>query len=420
MEKTKMKRMIGHSLIGVALALMLAGPAAAADKVSDGVVKIGVLTDLSGIYSDLAGEGSVVAANMAVKDFGGTVLGKPIQVIKGDTQNSKADIAANIARKWYDDDHVDAIVGLVATNVALAGMEVGKQRHKITLVVGAASLPITDQKCEPWNVHWIYDTYSLAVGTGRALVEKGYKNWFFITANYQFGKSLQHDTTEVIDAGGGKVVGSVLAPFPTRDFSSFLLKAQSSGAQVIGLANAGSDTINAVKQAAEFGIMGSKQIVAPLLLFISDVHSLGLKTAQGMYLTTGFYWDRNKESREWSKRFFDTFSKHRMPTMVQAGVYSATLNYLRAVKAAGTDDSDAVMKQLKSMKISDPVIQKGHIRADGRLIHNMYLVQVKKPSESKYPWDYYKIVSTIPGDQAFLPANKSVCPLIKQPYHYGK
>ncbi|HEX5464186.1 MAG TPA: ABC transporter substrate-binding protein [Burkholderiales bacterium] len=414
-----MKHVIGYSLLGAALALALAGPATAAEaKVSDGVVKIGVLTDLSGIYSDLAGEGSVLAANMAVKDFGGTVLGKPIQVIKGDTQNSKADIAANIARKWYDDDKVDMIVDLVATNVALAGMEVGKQKHKITLVVGAASLPITNQKCEPWSVHWIYDTYSLATGTGRALVDKGYKNWFFITANYQFGKSLQHDTTEVIDAAGGKVVGSVLAPFPSQDFSSFLLKAQASNAQVIGLANAGSDTINAVKQAAEFGIMGSKQIVAPLLLFISDVHSIGLKTAQGMYLTTGFYWDMDKQTRAWSKRFFDV--RKRMPTMVQAGVYSATLNYLRAVKAAGTDDSDPVMKQLKSMTISDPIIHKGHIRADGTLIHDMYLVQVKKPSESKYPWDYYKVVATIPGKKAFLPADKSVCPLMKQPYNYGK
>lgn len=402
-------------LAGTALALAAAGPARAADaKISDGVVKIGVLTDLSGIYSDLAGEGSVLAARMAVQDFGKTVLGKPIEVIEGDTQNSKADIAAAIARKWYDDEKVDAIVDLVATNVALAGMEVGKQKHKITLVVGAASLPITNEKCEPWNVHWIYDTYSLATGTGRALVDKGDKSWFFITADYQFGKSLQHDTTQVIDAGGGKVVGSVLAPFPSQDFSSFLLKAQASGAQVIGLANAGSDTINAVKQAAEFGIMGGKQIVAPLLLFISDVHSLGLKTAQGMVLTTGYYWDKDKETRDWAKRFFDANPRHRMPTMVQAGVYSATLNYLRAVKAAGTDQSDAVMKQLKSMTVSDPVIHQGHIRADGRLIHDMYLVQVKQPAQSQYPWDYYKIIATIPGDEAFLPAAKSVCPLLKQ------
>lgn len=404
-----------YLMAGAALALAAAGPAAAQEKVSDGVVKIGVLTDLSGIYSDLAGEGSVLAANMAVQDFGKTVLGKPIEVIKGDTQNSKADIAAGIARRWYDSEHVDAIVDLVATNVALAGMEVGRQKHKITLVVGAASLPITNEKCEPWNVHWIYDTYSLATGTGRALVNRGDKSWFFITADYQFGKSLQHDTTEVIDAAGGKVVGSVLAPFPSQDFSSYLLKAQASKAQVIGLANAGADTINAVKQAAEFGIMGGKQIVAPLLLFISDVNSMGLKTAQGMYLTTGFYWDSDDRTRAWAKRFFEANPRHRMPTMVQAGVYSATLNYLRAIKAAGTDASDAVMKQLKSMKIDDPVIHKGHIRADGRLIHDMYLVQVKKPSESKYPWDYYRIVSTIPGDQAFLPKSQSVCPLFKQP-----
>jgi len=405
--------------VAAAFALGAGAPAAAQEKISDGVVKIGVLTDLSGIYSDLAGEGSVLAANMAVKDFGGTVLGKPIEVVKGDTQNSKADIAAGIARRWYDSEHVDAIVDLVATNVALAGMEVGRQKHKITLVVGAASLPITDEKCEPWNVHWIYDTYSLATGTGRALVDRGDKSWFFITADYQFGKSLQQDTTEVIDAAGGKVVGSVLAPFPSQDFSSYLLKAQASNAQVIGLANAGSDTVNAVKQAAEFGIMGGKQIVAPLLLFISDVNSMGLKTAQGMYLTTGFYWDRDNETRAWAKRFFEADPRHRMPTMVQAGVYSATLNYLRAIKAAGTDASDPVMKQLKSMKIDDPVIHQGHIRADGRLIHDMYLVQVKKPSESEYPWDYYRIVSTIPGDKAFLPAADSVCPLLKHPYNYG-
>jgi len=398
---------------GAALALAAGGPAAAQEKVSDGAVKIGVLTDLSGIYSDLAGEGSVLAANMAVHDFGRTVLGKPIEVVKGDTQNSKADVAAAIARRWYDNEHVDAIVDLVATNVALAGMEVGRQKHKITLVVGAASLPITNEKCEPWNVHWIYDTYSLATGTGRALVARGDKSWFFITADYQFGKSLQHDTTAVIDGAGGKVVGSVLAPFPSQDFSSYLLKAQASKAQVIGLANAGSDTINAVKQAAEFGIMGSKQVVAPLLLFISDVHSMGLKTAEGMYLTTGFYWDKDDETRAFAKRFFEADPRHRMPTMVQAGVYSATLNYLRAIKAAGTDAADAVMRQLKSMNIDDPVIHKGRIRADGRLIHDMYLVQVKKPSESRYPWDYYRIVATIPGDKAFLPAADSVCPLLK-------
>ncbi len=408
-----------YLMAGAALALAAGGPAAAQEKVSDGVVKIGVLTDLSGIYSDLAGEGSVLAANMAVQDFGQTVLGKPIEVIKGDTQNSKADIAAGIARRWYDSEHVDAIVDLVATNVALAGMEVGRQKHKITLVVGAASLPITNEKCEPWNVHWIYDTYSLATGTGRALVDRGDKSWFFITADYQFGKSLQHDTTEVIDAAGGKVVGSVLAPFPSQDFSSYLLKAQASKAQVIGLANAGADTINSVKQAAEFGIMGGKQIVAPLLLFISDVHSMGLKTAHGMYLTTGFYWDKDDQTRAWAKRFFEADPRHRMPTMVQAGVYSATLNYLRAIKAAGTDAPDAVMRELKSMKIDDPVIHQGRIRADGRLIHDMYLVQVKTPAESKYPWDYYRIVSTIPGDKAFLPQSGSVCPLFNQPYNYG-
>ncbi len=394
-------------------AALLASTTIAQAQVSDDVVRIGVLTDLSNIYSDLAGQGSVLAAKMAVEDFSkdGMVLGKKIEVISADHQN-KADIAANKAREWYDKDKVDVIVDLVATNTALAAMEVGEQKNKITLVSGAGSLPITNEKCTATNVHWMYDTHALSVGTAKALVKQGKKNWFFLAADYAFGAALERDATEVIKKNGGTVVGSVKHPFPNSDFSSFLLKAQASKADVIALANAGNDTINSVKQASEFGIMGSKQVVAPLLMFISDIHSLGLKTAQGMYLTEGFYWDQDEKARQWSRRFFERHKK--MPTMAQAGTYSSVLNYLRAVAAAKTDETAPVMKQLKTMTISDPVIGKGKIREDGRLVHDMLLLQVKTPKESTTPWDYYKVMATIPGDEAFLPLSESKCKLVKK------
>ena len=406
-----MKRKLLSAVVCAALIAGVSGIAGAATKVSDGVVRIGVLTDMSGTYSDLAGPGSLIAVQMAVADF--IAKEKPdfkIDVISADHQN-KGDIAAIKAREWIDTEKVDVIADLVTTSTALAVMKVAKEKDRITLVSGAASTPITNEQCTDINVHWTYDTYALAAGTGRAVVKQGGKTWFFLTADYAFGKALEKDTLEVVLEEGGQRLGGVLHPFPAQDFSSFLLQAQSSGAQVIGLANAGNDTINAIKQAAEFGIT-PKQSLAGLLMFITDVHSLGLKTTQNMYLTTGFYWDRNDETRAWSKRFFE--KKNRMPTMVQAGDYSAIYHYLKAVKAAGTDDTKAVMAKMKATPVNDFFAKNGKIRDDGRMVHDMYLAQVKTPGESKYAWDYYNIRQVIPGDQAFLPLSKSKCPLVKK------
>jgi len=385
--------------------------ALAVDKISDGVVKIGVLTDLSGLYSDLSGSGSVLAAQMAIDDF--KAQAKPnfkIEMISADHQN-KGDIAANISREWFDTKNVDVIVDLVTTSTALAVMKVAKEKNKITLVSGAASTRITNEDCTDTNVHWAYDTYALATGTGRAVVKQGGNTWFFITADYAFGQSLEADTAKVVIASGGKVLGSVRHPFPGTDFSSFLLKAQASGAKVIGLANAGTDTTNSIKQAVEFGIT-PKQTLAGLLLFITDIHSLGLKTAQNMYLTTGFYWNYNDETRAWSKRFFEKHGS--MPTMVHAGVYSSVMHYLNAVKAAGTDDTSTVMKKMKETPVNDFFAHNGRIREDGRMVHDMYLVQVKTPAESTKPWDYYNVRQVIPGDQAYQPLSESRCPLVKK------
>jgi branched-chain amino acid transport system substrate-binding protein len=406
-----MKRKLISTLLIAALAGT--GPAALAQSkgISDGVVKIGVLTDMSGTYSDLAGAGALLATEMAVKDFMAQEKASfKIEVISADHQN-KGDIAANKAREWIDTEKVDVIVDLVTTSTALAVMKIGKEKNRITLVSGAASTPITNEQCTDVNVHWTYDTYSLPVGTAKAVVKQGGKTWFFITADYAFGHSLEKNTAEVVTASGGKVLGSVRAPFPAQDFSSFLLQAQASGAQVIGLANAGNDTINAIKQAREFGVT-PKQSLAGLLMFITDVHSLGLDLTQGMYLTTGFYWDLNDETRAWSKRFFD--QKKRMPTMVQAGDYSAVMHYLKAVKASGTDDTATVMAKMRATPVNDFFAKNGKIRVDGRMVHDMYLAQVKKPSESKYPWDYYNIRQTIPGDQAFISLTDSKCPLVKK------
>jgi branched-chain amino acid transport system substrate-binding protein len=406
-----MKRKLLSALICAALMLQVGATAGAATKASDGVVKIGVLTDMSGTYSDLAGPGSLIAVQMAVADF--IAKEKPdfkIEVISADHQN-KGDIAAIKAREWIDTEKVDVIVDLVTTSTALAVMKVAKEKNRITLVSGAASTPITNEQCTDINVHWTYDTYALAAGTGKAVVKQGGKTWFFLTADYAFGKSLEKNTADVVLEDGGKVLGHVLHPFPAQDFSSFLLQAQASGAQVIGLANAGNDTINAIKQAAEFGIT-PKQSLAGLLMFITDVHSLGLKATQGMYLTTGFYWDRNDETRAWSKRFFE--KKGRQPTMVQAGDYSAVTHYLEAIKAVGTDDTQAVMAKMKATPINDFFAKNGTIRVDGRMVHDMYLAQVKSPAESKAPWDYYHIRQVIPADQAFMPLSKSTCPLVKK------
>ncbi len=389
-----------------ALALAVSLPAsAAAPKISDGMVKIGVLTDMTGAYSDLAGAGSVAAAQMAVEDFG-KLPGAKIEVISADHQN-KPDIASTTARRWFDEEKVDTIVDLVTSSTALAVMPIAAAKKRITLLSGPGSDPITGDKCTAYNVHYTYNTYSMAQGTGKAVVENGGKSWFFITADYVFGHTLEEDTAKVVQAAGGEVKGNVMAPFPTTDFSSYLLQAQGSGAQIIGLANAGADTVNAIKQAHEFGIT-PKQKLAGLLVFLSDIHSLGLETAQGLYLTTAFYWDRDDASRKWSKRFFEKHKK--MPTMVQAGVYSAVTHYLKAVKATGTDDADAVMKQMKATKVDDFFAHGTTIGPDGLHRHPMYLAQVKSPEESKGPWDYYKIVREIPADQAFPSVEAQKCP----------
>jgi branched-chain amino acid transport system substrate-binding protein len=414
-----MKRKLIAVLVGVALGVAPMTPAfsqqkgASGYKLSDGVVKIGVLTDLSGLYSDLSGAGAVLAVKMAIDDFKAMEKGKafPIELVSADHQN-KGDVASNKAREWFERDQVDMITDLVTTSTALAVMPLAKEKNRITIVNGAASTPITGSKqCTDTNVHYTYDTYALANGTGKAVVKQGGDTWFFLTADYAFGHALEKDTTATVLANGGKVLGSVRHPFPATDLSSFLLKAQSSGAKVIGLANAGTDTTNSIKQAAEFGIT-PKQSLAGLLMFITDVHSLGLKATQGMYLTEGFYWDFNDETRAWSKRFFELHK--RMPTMVQAGDYSSTMHYLKAVKAAGTDEAGAVMKKMKEMPINDFFAKNGRIRADGRHVHDFYLLQVKKPEESKYPWDYYHVRQVIPANDAVMPVAQSECPLLKK------
>lgn len=397
-------------LMGATALAMMAGTANA--QYTDNKIKIGILTDLSGTYSDLAGQGSIVAAQMAIEDFGGKVNGMPIEIVSADHQN-KADIASSIARKWYDAEQVDAIAELVTTAAAIAVREVSKERGKIDMVSGAASTPLTNDKCSPTGFHWTYDTYALANGTGNAVVKQGGKSWFFLTADYAFGHNLQAQTERVVKANGGEVKGSVRHPFPNADFSSFLLQAQASGAKVIGLANAGADTINAIKQAKEFGIIAGGQQLAGLLVFITDVHSLGLETAQGMLLTTGYYWDMDDETRKFSGRFGQRM-KGKMPSMVHAGVYSSVTHYLKALAAAKTDDGKTVADQMRAIPIKDFFAKNGKIRADGRMVHDMYLAEVKKPAEAKGPWDYYKILRTIPGDEAYQPLSESTCPLVKK------
>jgi len=347
---------------------------------------------------------------MAIAEVGGKVLGAPIQVVSADHQN-KPDVGASKAREWFDGD-VDIIVGTVNSGVAIAVSKVANEKHRLFIDSGAGSTRLTNEDCNPYTIHYEYDTYATGTTTAKAVVAHGGKTWFFLTADYAFGKSLQSDTTNFVQAAGGKVLGSVLHPLNASDFSSFLLQAQASGAQVIGLANAGGDTINSVKAASEFGIT-KKQTLAALLIIITDVHSLGLNAAQGLYAAEGFYWDQNDDTRKWSKAFAAKMGG-KMPTMVQAGVYSSTLQYLKAIQAAGTDDPDAVMKKLKEMTLNDATVKGGKIRADGRMVHEFYLYQVKSPGESKGEWDLYKLVSTIPGDQAFQPLSLSRCPMIKK------
>jgi branched-chain amino acid transport system substrate-binding protein len=393
--------------LGAVGALLLGGAAARAQD----SFKIAVLNDQSGLYADLAGLGSVEAAKMAVEDFGGSVLGRKIEVVTADHQN-KPDIASSIANHWFDVDKVEAIFDVPNSGVALAVQEVARAKNRVFVVSGAASSDLTGKHCSPVGIHWTYDTYALAHGTGSALVKQGGDSWFFLTADYAFGHALERDTTAAITAAGGKVVGSVKVPFPNQDFSSYLLQAQSSGAKVVGLANAGGDTINSIKQAAEFGI-NKTQTLAGLLVFLSDIHSIGLETAQGLVLTTAFYWDYNDETRAWSKKFAAR-NKGAMPTDVQAGVYSAVLHYLQAVKAAGADDAVTVVAKMKAAPVNDFFAKDGKIREDGRMVHDVYLAQVKKPAESKYPYDYLKILKVIPASEAFRPLSQSECPLVKK------
>ncbi|MBI4797414.1 MAG: ABC transporter substrate-binding protein [Desulfarculus sp.] len=402
-----MKRL---SRLALAAALMLALAVPVSAQVSDGVVKIGVLNDMSGVYSDLCGPGSVEAVKMAVEDFGGKVLGKPIEVVSADHQN-KADIGANVANKWIDVDKVDVIVDLPNTAVCLAVQKICQDKNRINLISTGASVILTNKNCSPTGFHWTYDNYALGKGTGTAMVKEGGDTWFFLTADYAFGHDLEKSTAEAVTKSGGTVKGSVRHPFPCNDFSSFLLQAQASKAKVIGLANAGGDTINAVKQAAEFGIVQAGQRLAGLLVFISDIHSLGLKTAQGLVVTTGFYWDQNDETRAWSKKWSARMNG-RMPTMAQAGCYSATMHYLKAVQAAGSDEAKAVAKKMREIPVNDFFAKNGKVREDGRMVHDMLLAQVKKPEDSKYAWDYYKILRVIPGDEAYKPISETECPYL--------
>ncbi|MEZ5605545.1 MAG: ABC transporter substrate-binding protein [Burkholderiaceae bacterium] len=405
-----MKRKLLCSLIA-GLGLVAGGGAQAA--ISGGVVKVGVLSDMSGIYADLGGKGSVLAAKMAAEDYVKATGSKlKIEVVSADHQN-KPDVGSSIARKWYDSEGVDAILDVPTSSVALAVSQVTKEKNKVMVNSGAGSSDLTGKDCSPNTVHWTYDTWMLAHGTGSAIVKNGGDSWFFMTADYAFGQALERDTSAVVKAAGGKVVGDVKVPMGTSDYSSFLLQAQASKAKIIGLANAGADTTNSIKQAAEFGIVAGGQKLAGLLVFITDVHSLGLKTAQGLQLTETFYWDLNDGTRAWSKRFAAANGGNE-PTMVQAGVYAGLLHYLKAVDAI-QDDSDGVkvVNEMKKLPTDDPLFGKGTIRVDGRKIHPAYLFEVKKPSESKGPWDLYKLQQTIPADKAFRPLNEGGCPLVK-------
>jgi len=404
-----MKRKILSALISAAFAF---GTGAAQAQVSDGIIKIGVLTDMSSLYTDLSGKGSELAAKMAVEDFGAAAKGMKVEIVSADHQN-KADVGSNVARQWYDVDKVDVIVDTPNSGVALAVNQITREKGKAFLVSGAATADLTGKACSPNTIHWTYDTWMLANGTGNAIVKTGGDSWFFLTADYAFGHALERDTEAVVLKNGGKVLGKVRHPLNTQDFSSFLLQAQSSKAKIIGLANAGGDTTNSIKQAAEFGIVKGGQNLAGLLVFITDVHSLGLPTAQGLIFTETFYWDMNDQTRAFAKRF-STANRGIHPTMIHAGVYSAVLHYLKAVEAAKTDDGTKVVAQMKTMPTDDPLFGKGSVRADGRKIHPAYLVEVKKPAESKAPWDYHKVRATIPADQAFRPIDQGDCPLVKK------
>ena len=404
---------IRRTVLGVSLvALVAIGSAAAlADGISDNVVKIGVLTDMSGQFSHESGEGSVTAVRMAIEDFGGKVLGKPIELVVADHQN-KPDIASGIARKWFDVDKVDMIANLINSSIALGVSQLAKEKDRIAIINGSGASRLTGDACTPNSIHYAYDTYSLAKGTGTAMMKAGGTSWYFLTADYAFGHALEADTTAVIKSLGGEVVGSSRYPVETSDQSSFLLQAQASKAKVVGLAGSGTVFVNAVKAAQEFGIPKGGQTLAGLLVWITDIKSLGLGAAQGLVLTNAFYWDRDDETRAWSKRFSERMK--RPPHMGDAGDYSSTIHYLKAIEAAGTDDAKTVMAKMREMPINDFFAKNGRIREDGRMVHDMYVYEVKKPSELKGEWDYYKLRAVIPGEEAFRPLKESACPLVKK------
>ena len=401
---------LGSILLGIVWAVVLPGLSGAKAEISSGGVKLGVLTDESGVFSSLSGEGSVEATRMAVEDFGGKAAGKSIEIIHADHQN-KTDIGAAIARRWFDNEDVDVIVDVPNSAIVLAVQQIAKEKNRVLLVSTAGTAELTGKACSPVRVHWTWDTYAFAASSAKAIVQRGGNSWFFLTANFAFGEAMQRDATRVIETAGGKVVGNVRHPLNTTDFSSFLLQAQSSRAKIVALANGGSDLTNSIKQAEEFGIARGGQRLAALPAFITEVHALGLASAQGLLLTTSFYWDRTEESRQWSKRFFAR--RGVMPTQAQAGVYSAVTHYLKAVDVLGSDEAKAVVAKMRDIPIHDFFADHGIIRVDGRMVHDMYVVEVKKPEESRYPWDYYKILQTIPGEEAFRPISDSECPVAK-------
>ena len=398
-----------RNLVSILVAAACAWCAVAQAQISDGVVKIGVLSDMSSLYADIGGPGSVVAAKMAVDDFGAAKKGMKVEILSADHQN-KPDVGSNIARQWYDTDQVDAIVDVPTSSVALPVSALTHEKNRININSGGGSSDITGVACSPNTVHWTYDTYALSNVAGKAMVKRGEDTWFFVTADYAFGMALERDAANVVKDSGGKVIGNVRAPLNSSDFSSFLLQAQASKAKVIALANAGGDTTNALKQAAEFGITEGGQKMIALLMEITDTHALGAKATQGLIVTDAFYWDMNDETRAFSKRFNEKVGH--MPTMIQAGLYSATMHYLKAIEAIGTDEAPKVMTQMRATPINDFFAKGGKIRVDGRMVHDMYLFEVKKPSESKNEWDLYKLLATVPGDEAFRPLDKGGCPLV--------
>jgi branched-chain amino acid transport system substrate-binding protein len=399
----KLKKLTAACALATAAMFGMAAPAQA--QVSGDVIKIGIITDMAGVYGDIDGMGGVEAMRMAVADMGGTINGKKVEVLFAEHQN-KADLAAAKAREWFDTQGLDMLIGGTNSATALAMAKVAAEKKKPFLVVGAATSALTNDQCNPYTIHWAYDTVALAKGTGNAVVKQGGKSWFFLQADYAFGAALQADVSTVVKAAGGTVVGTVKHPLAASDFSSFLLQAQSSKAQILGMANAGGDTINTIKAANEFGVTKTMKL-AGLLVFINDIHSLGLKTTQGMYLTDSWYWNQNAETRAWARRFFEKFK--RMPSSVQAGDYSAALNYLKAVKATGTDDADKVLAEMRKTPINDVFAKGGFIRADGRMVHDMYLMQVKSPDKSTEPWDYYNVVETMKGEAAWTTKADTKC-----------